>query len=64
MNIRDVRKAKGITQQELGEKTGIDQASISRMERGQKTIKLNDLKVIAEALEVSLEELVRGYASR
>ncbi len=63
MDIRDVRKRVGVTQIQLSEATGIDQASISRMENGKQSITLEHLKRIARTLRVDLGELV-GDAER
>ncbi len=52
VDIRDVRKQAGLTQVQLSEATGIDQASISRMESGKQGITLEYLKRIASALGV------------
>lgn len=60
MEIKAVRKQKGITQQRLSDVSGIDQSSISRMENGKQSISLNNLYLIADALEVSIESLFRG----
>lgn len=60
MEIKAVRKQKGITQQRLSEASGIDQSSISRMENGKQGISLDNLYLIANALEVSIESLFRG----
>ena len=58
MNIRIARRQAGFTQIQLSEATGIDQASISRMENGKQSITLDYLKRIAGALGVPLQELV------
>ena len=63
MEIRDARKKAGITQVQLSEATGIDQASISRMENGRQGITLEYLKRIARALGVNLGNLI-GDAGR
>ncbi|HDZ79255.1 MAG TPA: XRE family transcriptional regulator [Gammaproteobacteria bacterium] len=60
MEIKAVRKQKGITQQRLSKVSGIDQSSISRMENGKQSISLKNLYLIADALEVSIESLFRG----
>jgi UDP-N-acetylglucosamine 1-carboxyvinyltransferase len=60
MEIRDARKRAGITQMQLSEATGIDQASISRMENGRQGITLEYLIRIARALKVDLGDLVGG----
>lgn len=58
MDIRDARKRAGLTQMQLSEATGIDQASISRMENGKQGITLEYLKRIAEALGLELGDLL------
>ncbi len=60
MEIKAVRKQKGITQKRLSEVSGIDQSSISRMENGKQGISLSNLYLIASALEVPIESLFKG----
>ena len=63
MDIREARKRAGLTQVQLSEATGIDQASISRMENGKQGITLEYLKRIAQALGVEIGDLL-GDGSR
>lgn len=58
-NIRKIRMSKGMTQKELGEKSGINPAQIRRYELGGKNSnpKLETLQKIATALEVSVADL-------
>ena len=58
VSLRDARKQAGFTQVELSEATGIDQASISRMENGRQGITLAYLQRIATALAVPISDLV------
>ena len=60
VDIRDARKRAGFTQVQLSEATGIDQASISRMENGRQGISLAHLQRIAGALGVEPGVLVSG----
>lgn len=55
--IRNVRKAVGISQEKLEEKTGISKSVIARMERGE-NIKLDNLLKIACCTNSSIEELI------
>jgi transcriptional regulator with XRE-family HTH domain len=57
MNISRLRKAKGLTQNDLAEMTGITQASISRAENGDDGVTLGNYKSIAAALNVRLSDL-------
>lgn len=60
MRIRDFRKAKGITQAQLAEKSGVEPSNISHIERAATKVSLPTLIRIANTLEVSLDELVYG----
>lgn len=55
--IQTLRKARKLTLVEVAKKTGIDQATLSRIENGVMTGTLNSHMKIAEALGVSLPEL-------
>jgi transcriptional regulator with XRE-family HTH domain len=57
--IRDIRQQKRMTQQELSQKTQIEQTVISRYETGRIVPSLTRLKQIADALEISLSDLVK-----
>jgi len=59
-HIRSAREAAGLKQQELGEKTGIDQAIISKLERGSHQPRVDTLERIATGLGLSLSELLTG----
>ena len=52
------RKLKGITQEALSELTGLNVRTIQRIESGEVDPRLYTLKSIADALSVSLEELL------
>lgn len=59
--IRDLRIAKGITQAKLAEDSGIEPSNISHIERAATKLSLPTLVNIANALGVTLDEIV--YAS-
>ena len=56
--VRDARKFTGLTQVELGERAGLDQAVISRLERGVHQPRLDTLRRVATALDMTLSELL------
>lgn len=58
--IRDVRKSKNITQDELAEKMDVSVVYLSRVERGSTSINLPRLAQISEILCVSIEYLIAG----
>ena len=57
--LNDERLRKGITQAELSESTGISQSQISKQMRGTRDINIDELSAIADALDISLVELIR-----
>lgn len=55
--IRAFRKLKGLTQQELAERTGISLAVLGAIERGNRHAEEQMLAQIADVLEITLQEL-------
>ena len=56
--IQKLRERKGLTQDQVGEKTGINAKYISAIERGQKNLTVLTLEKLATALDVELFELL------
>ncbi|UCC31997.1 MAG: helix-turn-helix transcriptional regulator [Phycisphaerales bacterium] len=56
--IAKARKAKGLTQKQLGEKLNLPQSQISRIERNPDRTTVRTLKRIARALGVDVSSLV------
>ncbi|MDG4650086.1 helix-turn-helix transcriptional regulator [Roseibacterium sp. SDUM158017] len=56
-NLRDIRKAKSLSQADLAEMVGVKQATISRIEKGVNNPSLAVASKIADALNVSVVEL-------
>ena len=57
--IRELRQAKGWSQQMLADHAQIERAHMTRLEEGRKEAGLRILERIADALEVGIEDLVR-----
>ena len=55
--IRAFRKLKGLTQQELAERTGISLAVLGASERGNRRAEEQMLVQIADVLEITMQEL-------
>lgn len=53
-NIRETRLKKGLTQRELGERSGIAEPTIRKYELGKLNPKISTLKKIADALDVDV----------
>lgn len=58
MKLRTLRKAKRMTQRQLAEKCGLDQAMISRIERGIQDVSVRKLLRLARALDVPPADLL------
>ncbi|MGW0642402.1 helix-turn-helix transcriptional regulator [Streptomyces badius] len=58
-SIRAARKARGMSQELLGERSAADRQTINRIELGHHATRIDTLFRIARALEVSLSDLVR-----
>lgn len=61
--VKEIRKSKGLSQRELGEKMGITQQTIAQYERAIEQPKLTTVRKLAEALDVPIGELVTDWAS-
>ncbi len=56
--IRHSRKEKGITQEQLAKISGLSRSSIINFETGRRDPRVRDLKKIAHALDVPVEQLL------
>lgn len=63
-NLRKIRKSKGISQADMADKLGITQDGYGKMERGHIEPSFERLEQIAEALKVSVQELLFGENSQ
>ena len=58
--IRELRKAKGFSQEAFADKCGFMRTYMSRIETGTANPSLEAAKVLADGLGVSLSELLQG----
>lgn len=58
--LRELRNAKGLSQEAFAAACGLDRTYISGIERGRRNVSLRNIEVIAKALGVSLSELMKG----
>lgn len=58
-NIKRIRKDKGITIQELSERTGISISSLSMYENGKRVPSIKNIKLIANGLDVDVDEFYK-----
>lgn len=59
-NLKAVRKARGMTQQELADAANINRVTIAKYETGQIDPTLDSARKMADALGVTIDELVKG----
>ncbi|MEG6589304.1 helix-turn-helix transcriptional regulator [Paenibacillus barengoltzii] len=55
--IRAIRNAKGLTQQNLADLSGLDYRYIGAIERGERNFSIDTLEKVLTALKISLNEL-------
>ena len=58
VNLRKFRRLKGLSQEELAHKAGIDRTYISSLERSVYAASIDKLDLIATALEIATYELL------
>jgi transcriptional regulator with XRE-family HTH domain len=58
-NLRAAREAAGLSQGELAEMVGLHQTFIGKLEGGVNDIRLAVAVALAEALQISLDKLIR-----
>jgi transcriptional regulator with XRE-family HTH domain len=56
--VREIRKEKGLSQEELSFKADLHRTYIGMIERAEKNITLLNIEKIANALEVNIKELL------
>ena len=59
--VREIRKEKGFSQEELAHKADFHRTYIGMIERAEKNITLINIDKIAKALEVEIKELLAIY---
>ena len=57
--LRDLRKRRLLTQEQLAERSGVGIATIVRVERNQVEPRGSTIRKLAEALDIDPEELVK-----
>lgn len=60
--IRQFRKAKGLTQEELAEKAGVNASYMGTVERGDRNISIETLEKIMQGLDVSPTDFFQFHA--
>jgi transcriptional regulator with XRE-family HTH domain len=58
-NMRTLRLAKKLSQEELADACGLHRTYVGSVERAERNVSIDNMEKIANALGVSVEELVR-----
>ncbi|HVZ42518.1 MAG TPA: helix-turn-helix transcriptional regulator [Ramlibacter sp.] len=59
-NVRTWRQRRGLSQEELGERTGLGRATIASIEGCRQAVALHQALLLARALEMHMLELTEG----
>lgn len=60
LRMKNLRKKKELSQEELAELSGLHRTYISSLERGQRNPTLTTLSLISKGLNVTIDELLKG----
>ena len=55
--VRELRQAKGWSQERLADECKLHRTYIGGIERGERNVSLNNINAVAKALDISLKEL-------
>ena len=58
--VRELRRAKGLSQEAFAAECGLDRTYMGGIERGERNLALRNINLIAKTLGMSLSELMRG----
>jgi transcriptional regulator with XRE-family HTH domain len=58
--VRAMRLKRGWSQDVFADKTGLHRAHVGEIERGESNVTLQTLKILADALDVRIVDLVKG----
>ena len=62
--LRQLRQARGLSQEELAFRAGLHRTYVSSTERGQRNVALVNLEKLSNALEVDIADLLRDVGTR
>lgn len=60
LNLKRLRQVQGLSMQELANLAEVEKSQVVRIENGQVDAKISSLFILAKALDVDVEELIRN----
>lgn len=61
--IRELRQARGLSQEAFAAECGLDRTYVSGIERGKRNVSLQNIELLARALNTSISDLTAGLDS-
>ena len=58
--VRELRKCEGYSQESFADECGLDRTYMGGIERGERNVALRNIEKIAQALGISIAELMRN----
>ena len=62
--LRELRRERGLSQEELAFRAGLHRTYVSSVERGQRNVALVNLEKLSRVLEIDIADLFRGMSTR
>lgn len=63
LRVRQLRKERNLSQEDLAERSGLHRTYIGGIERGERNVALVNIFKIAKALDLSLADLLQGLGA-
>ena len=58
--VRDLRRARGYSQESLADEVGLHRTYIGAIERGEQNVSIDNIAKLAKALKVNIADLFKG----
>lgn len=60
VRVRELRAARGFSQESFAAHCGLDRTYVGGIERGERNLALRNIEAIAKALDVTMSDLMKG----
>lgn len=62
--VRTLRKKTGLSQEAFADRCGLDRSYVGGIERGERNVSLRNIALVAQSLDISISELMKGLNSK